>query len=80
MADVDKSGVADALELSTLAHEQEKASKDYNVKMRELSTKAAMEDKKMKLEYDKLQVERENMQNDLQIARENRKGRSKSKK
>jgi hypothetical protein len=79
-ADVDRSGVADALEVSRLSAETDKANRDYAAKMQEIHHKQATEKGKLDLEYEKLKVERENMKNDLQIARENRKGRGSSSK
>lgn len=75
-ADVDQSGVADALEVSKMAAEESKATREYNAKMQEIQSRQSAEKSKLDLEYEKLKVARENMQNDLQIARENRKGRT----
>ena len=75
-ADTDKSGVADALEITNMANEEQKASKEYDLKMQELQHSKMADKNKLDLEYEKLAVERENMKNDLQIARENRKGRT----
>ena len=44
--------------------------------MQEIQSRQSAEKSKLDLEYEKLKVARENMQNDLQIARENRKGRT----
>lgn len=74
-ADVDKSGVSDALEMSKLSAEEAKATKEYNMKLQEIQSRQLAERDKLGLEYEKLQVARENMKNDLQVARENRKGR-----
>lgn len=74
-ADTDKSGVADALEMSRLSSEEAKATKEYNLKLQEIQSKQLSERSKLDLEYERLKVERENMKNDLQIAKENRKGR-----
>ena len=75
-ADVDQSGVADALEVSKMAAEESKATREYNAKMQEIQSRQSAEKSKLDLEYEKLKVTRENMKNDLQIARENRKGRT----
>ncbi len=78
-ADKDNSGVADALEISNQANEKAKADQDFVLKMKDLQAKNQEAYKKHALELDKLQVERENMANDLLIAKENRKGRNSSK-
>ena len=75
--DVDKSGVPDVLELSRLSHEQTKAAKEYELKVSDIQSKSKQAADKMALEREKLQVERENMANDLAIAKENAKGRAK---
>lgn len=77
-ADLDNNGVADALEISKLAHEREAATSDRNLKFAEIENKNKLEKNKLDLEYEKLEVEKLNMKNDLQIAIQNRKGREKS--
>jgi len=74
--DVDQSGVADALEVSKLSAEQDKAEKSYSMKMQEIQSKQLADREKLTLEYEKLNVARENMKNDLQIAKENAKNRA----
>jgi hypothetical protein len=49
------------------------------MKMSEAQSKQNMELQKLQVEREKLQVERENMANDLQIAKENAKGRNQKK-
>jgi len=79
--DVDQNAVPDVLEMSKLSHEQEKAAKDYQLKMQDIQLKNKQSNDKMALEREKLQVARENQKNDLEIARTNAKNRaSKSKK
>jgi hypothetical protein len=78
-ADVDESGVADALEVSRLANDQSKASKDYQIKMQEIQSKMKENNDKKEIEMEKLKVARENMQNDLAVAKENAKGRNNKK-
>lgn len=78
LSDVDTSGTPDVLEISKLTHEQEKASKDYQLKMSDIANKNAQAMQKLQLEREKLQVARENMKNDLEIAKENAKGRNKT--
>jgi len=74
--DADQSGVPDALEIGKLAHEQDKAAKDYQIKMNEIQTKSRHDAEKMAIEREKLQVARENQANDLAVAKENAKGRA----
>jgi hypothetical protein len=76
-ADTDNSGISDALEITNLTMQQNKADKDYLAKMSDINSKNALASKKMDVEKEKLKVARENMQNDLAIAKENRKGRNK---
>jgi hypothetical protein len=78
--DVNESGVPDVLEVSKLANEQQKASKDYQLKLSEIQSRMKESSDKMALEREKLQVERENQANDLAIAKENAKNRSKKSK
>ncbi len=75
-ADTDNSGVADALEISNMAAEETRANKDHEAKMRDIASKELLGYNKLAVERERLQVERENQENDLQIAKENRKGRS----
>lgn len=77
--DIDNNGIPDVLEISKLANEQSKASKDYETKMSELQLKAKESADKLSLEREKLQVARENQKNDLAIAKENAKNRTKKK-
>lgn len=77
--DQDESGIPDALEISKLAHEQAKANKEYEGKMAEIQSKNKAAADKLEIEREKLKVARENMQNDLAIAKENAKGRAKAK-
>lgn len=79
--DVDQNAVPDVLEMSKLSHEQEKAAKDYQLKMQDIQLKNKQMNDKMSLEREKLQVARENQKNDLEVARVNAKNRaSKTKK
>jgi hypothetical protein len=75
--DVNQNIVPDVLEVSRLAGEQEKASKDYQLKMADISSKNNLAEKKLQVEMEKLKVARENQANDLAIAKENAKNRSK---
>jgi hypothetical protein len=74
-ADVDQSGVADALEVSRLTNDQANAARDYDAKMQELASKRQSEAQKLQLEREKLQVERDNQKNDLEIAKVNARNR-----
>lgn len=79
--DVNQDTVPDVLEMSKLSHEQEKAAKDFQLKMQDIQLKNKQSNDKMALEREKLQVARENQKNDLEIARTNAKNRaSKAKK
>jgi len=79
--DVDQNAVPDVLEMSKLSNDQEKAAKDYQLKLQDIQLKNKQSNDKMSLEREKLQVARENQKNDLEIARTNAKNRaSKSKK
>jgi hypothetical protein len=77
LADVDASGVPDVLEISKLATEQDKASKDFQARMADINSKNRLAAEKLAIEKEKLQVARENQANDLAIAKENAKGRAK---
>jgi hypothetical protein len=78
-ADVDNSGVADALEVSKLSQEESKAAQAYQLKMQEIQSKMKESNDKKQIEMEKLTVARENMANDLAIAKENAKGRNNKK-
>ena len=77
LPDVDQTGVPDVLEISKLANEQTKATKDYQVKMADIQSKNTLAAQKLQVEKEKLQVARENQANDLAVAKENAKGRNK---
>jgi hypothetical protein len=76
LPDVDQNMIPDVLEISKLDHERTKAAKDYQLKMTDIMSKNAQNAMKIAVDREKLQVERENMKNDLQVARENAKGRA----
>jgi hypothetical protein len=75
-ADVDNSGVADALEVSKLTNDQSKAAQDYQIKMQEIQSRMKDGNDKKQIELEKIKVQRENMANDLAVAKENAKGRT----
>jgi len=77
LSDVDESGVPDVLEISKLASEQNKANRDFDLKMADINTKNRLASEKLSVEREKLQVARENQTNDLAVAKENAKGRNK---
>jgi hypothetical protein len=77
--DNDNSGVADALEVSKLSNDQSKAAQDYQLKMQDIQSKLKESSDKKQIEMEKLKVARENMANDLAVAKENAKGRNNKK-
>jgi hypothetical protein len=77
--DVNQNVVPDVLEVSKLANEQQKAMKDYQLKLADIQSKSKQNSDKMALEKEKLQVARENQANDLAIAKENAKNRASKK-
>ena len=79
LPDNNKDNVPDVLEVSMFQHEQSKSAREYQLKLAEIATKNSETMKKLEVEREKIQVARENMTNDLQIARENAKGRSRKK-
>jgi len=80
LSDIDTSGTADVLEMSKLTTEQNKASKDYEAKMREIQSKNNIAAQKLAIDNRKIDAELKNQDNDLQIAKINASNRaSKSK-
>ena len=77
--DENSNAVPDVLEVSKLANDQDKAAKDYGLKMADIQSKNKQASDKMSIEKEKLQVQRENMANDLAVAKENAKGRNNKK-
>jgi hypothetical protein len=75
--DVNQNAIPDVLEMSKLANDESKATKDYQAKLAEINSKNKQAADKIALEREKLQVARENQANDLAIAKENAKGRAK---
>jgi hypothetical protein len=74
--DINQNTVPDVLEMGRLTHDQEKAAKDYQLKIADINSKNKQASDKMKVEMEKLQVARENQANDLAVAKENAKGRN----
>ena len=80
LSDVDQSGTPDVLEIQKLNSEESRASRDYESKIEEIRSRDREHYDKMQLEREKLQVERENQKNDVEVAKINAKNRaSKSK-
>jgi hypothetical protein len=77
--DTNANAIPDIMEMSRLAHDQDKATKDYGLKMADIQSKNKENSDKMSIEKEKLQVTRENMANDLAVAKENAKGRNNKK-
>jgi len=77
--DINQDTIPDVLEMSKLTAEQNKASKDYSLKMADIQTKNRQSSDKMAIEKEKIKVARENMANDLAVAKENAKGRNNKK-
>jgi hypothetical protein len=77
--DTNTNAVPDVLEMSRLTQDQDKASKDYSLRMADLQNKNKQSSDKMTIEKEKIKVSRENMANDLAVAKENAKGRNNKK-
>jgi len=79
LSDMDTSGVPDVLEISKLAFEQSKAAKDYEAKISDIQSKNNLAAQKLKIDREKNQIARENMANDLAVAKVNAKNRASKK-
>jgi len=80
LSDIDTSGTADVLEMTKLASEESRATKDYNKSLDEIRSRDQQHYDKMQIEREKMQVDLKNQDNDLQIAQINARNRaSKSK-
>lgn len=77
MQDLNKDGLADSLQMTTLTNEQTKAEQTYQLKLQELQNGMAENNNRKKIEDEKRQVERENQKNDLEIAKTNASNRAK---
>jgi hypothetical protein len=77
--DVNANTIPDVLEMSKLTQAENKATKDYGIKIAEIQSKNKQASDKMSIEREKLKVARENMENDLAVAKENAKGRNNKK-
>jgi hypothetical protein len=65
--------------MSKLSQAESKATKDYQAKMLDIQSKNKQAINKMAIEKEKIKVARENMANDLAVAKENAKGRNNKK-
>jgi hypothetical protein len=74
--DANANSVPDVMEISRLAHDQDKAAKDYGLKMADIQSKNKQASDKMSIEKEKLAVQRENMANDEKIAKINASNRA----
>ena len=74
--DVDQSGTPDILEISNLSMQQSKAAQEYQLKMQDIQSKNNQAMQKMQLEKEKLNVARENMKNDVEVAKINASNRA----
>lgn len=77
--DVDGNGVPDVYDSAKLDLEREKATTSHAEKLAEQRSKDMAEREKLKLEWEKLKVARENMLNDEKIAKLNKQGRQNKK-
>lgn len=80
LPDTDENAVPDVLEMTNLMNQQTKLTKDYEAKMADIQSKSVQNAQKLKIEQEKLNVARENMKNDLEIAKLNAKNRAKKSK
>ena len=80
LSDIDESGTADVLEMSKLSAETNKASREYEAKMKEIQSKNTIAAQKIATDNRKIDVDLKNQDNDLKIAKINASNRgSKSK-
>lgn len=77
--DVNNNTIPDVLEMSKLSQAESKAAKDYQSKIMDIQSKNKQASDKMAIEKEKIAVARENMANDLAVAKENAKGRNNKK-
>ena len=74
--DVDQSGTPDILEISNLSMQQSKAAQEYQLKIQDIQSKNNQAMQKLQLEKEKLNVARENMKNDVEVAKINASNRA----
>lgn len=77
--DANANQVPDVMEASRLSNEIVMSQKDFEIRMKEFDQKERELKSKRDVDLEKLKVERENMKNDLAIAKQNAKGRAKAK-
>lgn len=76
--DTNANAIPDLYEASKFSLERDKVAQERQLKLIEIQQDNKKEAEKLEIEREKIKVARENMKNDLQIARENAKGRNKS--
>lgn len=76
--DTDTNAIPDLYEASKFTLEREIATKDYQTKLLDIKSKDNQAAQKLELERERLQVDRENMKNDLQIAKLQAKAKAKA--
>jgi hypothetical protein len=77
--DINQNAIPDVLEMSRLTNEQQKAAKEYQLKVADIASRNKQAADKIALEREKLQVARENQKNDLEVAKVNAKNRASKK-
>lgn len=77
--DEDKDNIPDIMEASNLILQKDKVNKDFQIKLKDQQNKQKQADQKLEIEKEKLKVARENMSNDIQIAKINAKNRAQKK-
>ena len=77
--DVNQDFIPDALEVNKLQHEQDKASKDYQLKMMDIQNRNSTAMEKLKIEREKMDTERQNHKDDIEIAKINARNRGNKK-
>jgi hypothetical protein len=75
--DLDKSGIADSLEITNQMNIKSKATQEYQAKMADIISKSSIERGKLAVKREELKISKDNQANDLAIAKENAKGRNK---
>ena len=74
--DTNANNIPDVLETAKLANDENKAAKDYQLKLSQINLQSKAANDKVQLEREKLQVARENMANDIKVAQINSKNRA----
>lgn len=76
--DANKNEVPDVMEASKLAAQTNQANQEHSLKLQDMMSKNRQAEQKATIEQEKLKVARENMANDLAIAKQNAKNRNTS--